>query len=99
MLKEKKSQIVSIDKIELTKSIIYKLEDPDDLSVPTMYFTLRGLKTYVLDTIWDYWEETIGENEKQDFTKMQIIDNDEFLFAYLESWMYRVGRIIYQDVK
>jgi len=58
-----------------------------------MYFTLQALRFYVVETIWDKWEDVMGENETQEFSKMEIIENDEFLFAYLDSWNYKVTRI------
>jgi hypothetical protein len=99
MKKVFKSTNVQIDKTELKKFIIYKLEDDDDVSIPAMYFTLKALRTYTLETIWHKWEEMISENEKQDFSIMEIYENDEYLFAYLDSWNYKVSRITYQDVK
>jgi hypothetical protein len=99
MKKVFKSTNVRIDKTELKKSIIYKLEDDDDVNEPTMYFTLKALKTYTLETIWHKWDGLMSENEKQDFSIMEIYENDEYLFAYLDSWNYKVTRITYQDVK
>jgi hypothetical protein len=47
----------------------------------------------VVETIWDKWEELMSEDDKQSFTKSELCDNDEFLFAYLEDWNYVVTRI------
>lgn len=94
MKKEIKSTKVTFDKTELTKTIIYKLEDNDDKSYTPQFFNLVGLKWYVVDNIWDKWEDVIGEDDIQDFTKSEILENNEFLFAYLESWNYKVSRII-----
>jgi hypothetical protein len=103
MKKVKESKKVRFDKTELTKLIIYKVEDNDDVSVPPMfppkYFTLKALRFYVIETLWDNWEDVMGDNEEQGFTKMEIIENDECLFAYLDSWNYKVTRITYQDLK
>jgi hypothetical protein len=94
MKKVIKSTKVTFDKIELTKTIVYKLEDNDDITFPPQYFTLVGLRWYVVDNIWDKWEDIMSENEVQDFTKTEIMENDEFLFTYLDSWNYKVTRII-----
>jgi hypothetical protein len=99
MKKEIISTKVRFDKTELTKSVIYKIEDDDDVSIPPMFFSLKALKFYVVETIWDKWDELMSDNEKQDFTKIEIISNDEYLFAYLDSWNYKVTRITYQDLK
>ena len=99
MKKEIKSTKVSFDKTELTKTIIYKLEDNDDVSFTPQFFTLQGLKFYVVENIWDKWEDVMSENEVQDFTKSEIFNNDEFLFSYLDSWNYKVTRIVVQDLK
>jgi hypothetical protein len=99
MKKEIISTKVRFDKTELTKSVIYKIEEDDDPSMPPMYFTKQALKFYVLDNIWDKWEDMMSDNETQDFTKTEINDNDEYLFAYLDSWNYKVTRITYQDIK
>jgi hypothetical protein len=88
------SQNVRIDKTELAKTIVYKLEDDDDVSIPPMHFTLNALRAYVVDYVWDKWEDVMGENETQEFTKMEIIENDEFLFSYLDAWNYKVTRTI-----
>lgn len=92
------SQKVRIDKIQLAKTIIYKLEDDDDMTIPAMHFTLGALRAYVLDYVWDKWEDMMSDNETQDFTKMEILDNDEYLFAYLDSWNYKVTRTIVHEL-
>ena len=98
--KNQESKKVRFDKTELSKSVIYKLEDDDNTMVESpKYFTLNGLRFYVTDYLWDFWEDTIGENQKQDFTKLEIFENVEYLFAYLEGWMYKVSRIVIEDVK
>ena len=99
MKKIAKSTNVRIDKMELKKCIIYKLEDDDDVTIPAMYFTLKALRVYTLETIWHKWEDVMGENERQDFSVMEVYENDEYLFAYLDSWNYKVTRITYQDIK
>jgi hypothetical protein len=99
MKKVIESKKVRFDKTELTKCVLYKLEDADDATIPKEYFTLRALKIHVAEYLWDYWQDIMGDTEKQDYTKMEIIGNDEFLFAYLESWNYKVTRITYQDIK
>ena len=99
MKKEIASTKVQIDKTELVKSIIYKLEDGDDQSVPTMYLTLNALRVYTVETIWHKWMEVGYVNEQEDFSLMEIIESDENLFAYLEGWNYKISRITYQDVK
>lgn len=90
---------VRIDKTNLIKSIIYKLEDADDATEPTMYFTLNALRVYTVETIWHKWMDIGYVNEQQDFSLMEIIESDENLFAYLEGWNYKITRITYQDVK
>ena len=99
MKKVIESKKVRFDKTELSKSVLYKLEDADDSTIPTEYFTLKALKFHVAEYLWDYWQDIMGDTEKQDYTKMEIIENDEFLFAYLESWNYKITRITYKDIK
>lgn len=99
MKKVIKSPEVKIDKTNLIKSIIYKLEDADDTSEPKMYFTLKGLRIYTVETIWHKWMDVGYVNEQQDFSLMEIIESDENLFAYLEGWNYKISRITYQDSK
>jgi len=94
MKKEIKSTKVTFDKTELTKTIIYKLEDNDDASYTPQFFNLVGLKWYVVENIWDKWQDMMDEYSVQDFTKLEILENDEFLFAYLDAWNYKVTRII-----
>jgi hypothetical protein len=94
MKKEIKSTKVTFDKIELTKTIIYKLEDNDDVSFTPQFFTLVGLRWYVVDNLWDKWEDVMSQDEVQDFTKSEILENDEYLFTYLDSWNYKVSRVI-----
>jgi hypothetical protein len=99
MKKVIKSPEVKIDKTNLIKSIIYKLEDADDTSEPKMYFTLNALRVYTVETIWHKWMDVGYVIEGQDFSLMEIIESDENLFAYLEGWNYKITRITYQDVK
>ena len=99
MKKEIASTKVRIDKTNLVKSIIYKLEDADNTTEPAMYFTLNALRVYTVETIWHKWDQIMSETELDDFSLMEIIENDEFLFAYLERWNYKITRITYQDVK
>ena len=99
MKKEIASTKVQIDKTELVKSIIYKLEDADDATEPIMYFTLNALRVYTVETIWHKWDQIMSEPEQDDFSLMEIIESDENLFAYLERWNYKVTRITYQDIK
>ena len=94
MKKEIKSTKVKFDKTELTKTIVYKLEDNDDVSFTPQYFTIVGLRWYVVENIWDKWEDVMGENDVQDFTKVEIMEDNEFLFTYLDGWNYKVSRII-----
>jgi len=84
---------------KLIKSIVYKLSDNDDPSVETMYFTLNGLRNHVINVLWDEFENVMSEGETQDFTQEEIYESDEFLFAYLESWMFNVERITIFDIK
>jgi hypothetical protein len=90
---------VRIDKTNLVKSIIYKLEDADDATEPIMYFTLDALRIYIVETLWHKWDQSMSEAEQQDFSLMEIIENNEYLFAYLDSWNYKITRITYQDIK
>ena len=60
MKKEIISTKVRFDKTELTKSVIYKIEDDDDVSIPPMFFSLKALKFYIVETIWDKWEELMS---------------------------------------
>jgi hypothetical protein len=99
MKKTQRSQIVKFDKTELVKSIIYKLEDNDDTTFTPQYFTLTGLRFYVVETIWDSWFEVMDEDEEQCFSKSEIIGSDECLFAYLDDWNYKITRITIQDIK
>ena len=76
--------------------IIYKIADADDKKIKPKYFTLKALRTYILEEIWDKWAE-IGGIECNDFSKNEIADSDEYLFAYLDRWRYSVNRILITD--
>lgn len=99
MKKVIESKKVRFDKTELVKSVLYKLQDADDPQISTEYFTLNALRIHVVEYLWDYWQDIMGDTEVQDYTKMEIIENDEYLFAYLESWNYEITRITYKDIK
>jgi hypothetical protein len=92
------SSNVKFDKTELKKSIIYKFYDKDNSTLAPRYFTLQGLTFYVTENLWDYWEDIIDENDKQEFTKSEILANSEYLFAYLEYWNYKVERITIESI-
>jgi hypothetical protein len=80
----------------MKKFIIYKIADADDKKSKPKYFTLKGLRIYILAELWDKWAD-IGGDECNDFSKNEIADSDEYLFAYLDRWNYSVGRILITD--
>lgn len=92
---------VQFDKTELKKTIIYKLEDAD--TIPSgeepMYFDYNGLKFHVVENLYDIWGSMMTKGTEQKFTKLELFENDDFLFAYLESWAYKVTRIVVQTLK
>lgn len=92
-------QKIQTDKTELVKSIIYKITDNDEGGVaPQMYFTLDALKFYVAETLWEGYDN-IMSGEEQQFTKMQVFENTEYLFAYLDFWNWDVSRVIVNTTK
>ena len=101
MVKEIKSQKVQFDITELKKTIIYKLEDTDvkEGFEDPLYFDINGLKFHAAERLWDYFEDITTEGYKQEFTKLQIVENDEFLFTYLQGWGFKVTRIPVQTLK
>jgi hypothetical protein len=82
----------------MKKIIIYKIKDADEKKDRTQHYTLKGLRNYVLTELWDYWEG-IGGDDANDYSKQEIEESDEYLFAYLESWDYSVRRILISDEK
>ena len=64
-----------------------------------MYFTLDALKFYVAETLWEGYDNTMSESEEQQFTKMQVFENTEYLFAYLDFWNWNVSRVIVNTTK
>ena len=93
-------QKIKTDKTELVKSIIYKITDNDEGGfAPQMYFTLDALKFYVAETLWEGYDNTMSESEEQQFTKMQVFENTEYLFAYLDFWNWNVSRVIVNTTK
>ena len=92
-------QKIQTDKTELVKSIIYKITDNDEGGfAPQMYFTLDALKFYVAETLWEGYDNTMS-GEEQQFTKMQVFENTEYLFAYLDFWNWNVSRVIVNTTK
>jgi hypothetical protein len=76
--------------------IIYKIKDKDDHKTKPRYYTLKGLKSYILTDLWDHWAD-IGGDECNDFSKKEIEESDEYLFAYLDRWNYSIDRILITD--
>jgi hypothetical protein len=76
--------------------IIYKISDADDETIKPKYFTLKGLRIYILSELWDMWAD-IGGDACNDFSKNEIAESDEYLFAYLDRWNYNVVRILITD--
>jgi hypothetical protein len=76
--------------------IIYKITDGDDKKYIPRYYTLKGLRNYILNDMWDYWYN-IGGDGTNDFSKKEIEESDEYLFAYLDRWRYQVERILITD--
>lgn len=85
--------------LTLEKKIIYKLYDTDDVTFEPKYFTLHGLQFYVVNEMYDEFQNTMSENKKQDFTQVELVNNHENLFTYIQLWGYRVDRIILFDTK
>jgi hypothetical protein len=79
----------------MNKIIIYKIKDADSKKSFASYYTLKGLRNYILTELWDHWD-TI-DKDCNDYTKNEIMGSDEYLFAYLESWNYSVQRILISD--
>jgi len=74
----------------MKKIIVYKITDQDDLA-DTKYFTLKGLKNYILTDMWDKWNDI--DKSTNHYSKKEIQKSDEYLFAYLETWNIKVERI------
>jgi hypothetical protein len=79
---------------KLIKAIIYKLSDKDDPLEPVNHFTLAALKNHAVNVLWPKWDMIMGEGDDQDFTQVDLVENDEYLFTYLDNWGYTVERII-----
>ena len=79
---------------KLIKAIIYKLSDKDDPLEPVNHFTLAALKNHTVNVLWPKWDMIMGESDDQDFTQVDLVENDEYLFTYLDNWGYTVERII-----
>jgi len=77
------------------KTIIYKIKDTDDNKDMFKYYTLNGLRIYILSELWDYWDNF--DKECNEYSKNEIAESDEYLFAYLDSWNYQVDRILITD--
>ena len=84
---------------KIVKGIIYKIYDEDDASIEPLYFTLKGLRNHVVNVLWDEWNNVMDTEQAQEFTKEEIVENDEYLFAYLEVWRYKIERITFIDLK
>lgn len=69
---------------------IYKLIDEDDLVSDDQYYTLKGLRDYVINEMYEIWEEF---NDERPFTKEQLKD-DENLFKYLEEKGFYIETIL-----
>lgn len=76
--------------------IIYKIKDGDDKEYKPRYYTLKGLRNYILIDLWDFWYN-LGGDVANDFSKKEIEESDEYLFAYLDLWRYQVKRILITD--
>ncbi len=79
----------------MKKIIIYKIQDEEEEKKVASYYTIKGLRNYVLNELWDYWA-SIDECSNE-YTKEEIKESDEYLFAYLESWNYSVKRTLISD--
>jgi hypothetical protein len=80
----------------MKQTIIYKITDGDHKKDKPKYYTLKGLRNYILTDLWDYWDN-IGGDGANDFSKKEIEESDEYLFAYLDRWRYKVNRILITD--
>jgi len=76
---------------KMKKIIVYKITDKDELAEPPKFFTLKGLRNYILTSMWDRWYDI--DELANDYSKNEIQKSDEYLFAYLETWNIQVERI------
>jgi len=74
----------------MEKISIYKLIDEDDLVSDDQYYTLKGLRDYVINKVYEIWEEF---NDERPFTKEELKD-DENLFKYLEEKGFYIETIL-----
>lgn len=75
--------------------IIYKITDEEQKKPTPIYFTLGGLRKYILNELWDYWDNV--EKNCNEYSKKEIEESDEYLFAFLYAWGYKVDRILISD--
>jgi hypothetical protein len=75
--------------------IIYKITDLEAKKQASLYFTLKGLRKYILNDLWNYWDNV--EKNCNEYSKNEIENSDEYLFAFLYAWGYEVDRILISD--
>jgi len=75
--------------------IIYKITDEAEIKLTSIYFTLGGLRKYILNELWDFYDKI--EEHCNEYSKKEIDESDEYLFAFLYAWGYHVDRILLSD--
>jgi hypothetical protein len=75
--------------------IIYKITDEEEKKPAPIYFTLGGLRKYILNELWDFYDNI--EEDCNEYSKKEIEESDEYLFAFLYAWGYQVDRILLSD--
>jgi hypothetical protein len=87
--------------VEFKKTIIYKVYDKDEVAISEKpkYFTLSGLRHHVINELWVNYDDTGAEPEVQEFSQVELLESDERIFYYLNSWGFQVDRIIVFDTK
>jgi hypothetical protein len=66
---------------------ILKIHDRNDHLSDDMFYTIPFLRDRVVKDFYDMWDES-------SITKQQIIESDELLFDYMDSFGYDVETIL-----
>jgi hypothetical protein len=82
-----------IDLLGLTMKIeVLRVTDRDGSSDPS-YFTIKTLRDQILNEWYDIWGE-VHKPHEQDYTKEQIKNSNEDMFAWLNGWGYDVEEVL-----
>ena len=68
---------------------IWRMTNRDDTFEDAAYYSTKQLRDYIVNDCYDCWEEG-NEQDEDTPTKEQLMQDDNILLDYLDTWGYNL---------